>query len=469
MDDMRTIDRRRLLRGAGVAATAGAGMALLGPEVASAAGLTPVTAYSVKDYGATGNGSTNDAPAIQAALDAAGVAGGAVYFPPGDYAVAAPLVPKSRTLLFGSHTPRWDGSANPASACKVRAIAGLASGQGLIQPAAATVAVTIRNLALVGNNIGTNVHGFRPADNSAGPAGNASWCLEDVTIAGFTGNGIHGRLHVANLINCFIHNNVGWGMHAAGGNNWNDVHVANCYLYYNRTGNLYFGGTQITAAIDFVNCRFERAGTNPANVLSPLNPSAPGLRIASARQISFTNCNTDANCGNGVEVIHEADTPGFLPNHIMFDNCRFMRDGTGDQATLGNTAGVKVVGTDLSAGAVGYASFVNCMVGYGKADDAGGGTIIGPRYGVWYQNSLFFQWLGGDVKGSTSVSNNAWYRGGGAISVNYRPAIIDLEHGLMTVPLDQPTTSPIPHGAIYFDQGLGVLRVRNTSDVWVNA
>jgi hypothetical protein len=47
-----------------------------------------VGAYiNVKDFGATGDGSTNDTVAIQAALDSA-TAGGVVYFPPGQYRIA---------------------------------------------------------------------------------------------------------------------------------------------------------------------------------------------------------------------------------------------------------------------------------------------------------------------------------------------------------------------------------------------
>jgi hypothetical protein len=52
-------------------------------EIATIAGTT----FNVKHYGATGNGSTDDTANVQAALDAAEVAGGAVFFPAGTYMV----------------------------------------------------------------------------------------------------------------------------------------------------------------------------------------------------------------------------------------------------------------------------------------------------------------------------------------------------------------------------------------------
>jgi hypothetical protein len=56
--------------------------------------------FNVKDprYGATGNGTTDDTTAIQAAINAAAVAGGTVYFPLGNYKI-------SSGLTYSAHYP----------------------------------------------------------------------------------------------------------------------------------------------------------------------------------------------------------------------------------------------------------------------------------------------------------------------------------------------------------------------------
>lgn len=78
-----SVSRRRLLAGAGVGIAGG----LAGLAFASPASATTSTGdyFSVKFYGAIGNGTTDDTAAIRNAIAAAAVAGGTVYFPAGQY------------------------------------------------------------------------------------------------------------------------------------------------------------------------------------------------------------------------------------------------------------------------------------------------------------------------------------------------------------------------------------------------
>ena len=60
---------------------------------------------SVREFGATGDGKTDDTKAIQRALDAAGEVRGAVFVPPGVY-LCAELQMRPNTALVG--VPTWD-------------------------------------------------------------------------------------------------------------------------------------------------------------------------------------------------------------------------------------------------------------------------------------------------------------------------------------------------------------------------
>jgi len=76
--------------------------------------------YNVIDYGATGNGSTDDTTAIQSVLDAAFTAGGGtVYLPVGTYKISKPLIVRSNTILEGAgadsqvkQTSNYNGAGN---------------------------------------------------------------------------------------------------------------------------------------------------------------------------------------------------------------------------------------------------------------------------------------------------------------------------------------------------------------------
>ena len=77
---------------------------------AAASGAVPPDQYSVRDFGARGDGRTDDTAAFQRALDAAAAAkGGIVFAPRGNYRIAGTLRVGENVTLRGIHTvtPAW--------------------------------------------------------------------------------------------------------------------------------------------------------------------------------------------------------------------------------------------------------------------------------------------------------------------------------------------------------------------------
>jgi hypothetical protein len=121
--------------------------------------------YGVKDYGAKGDGSTDDTAAIQRALDAAGTAGGTVEVPGGKYMIAGSLhVPPGVTLQGVSEAPVW---ADPFIGSVIMATGGRgnADGPSLFDLGSSS---TVRGVVII-NQIGESaiLVGNEPCDLSA--------------------------------------------------------------------------------------------------------------------------------------------------------------------------------------------------------------------------------------------------------------------------------------------------------------
>jgi hypothetical protein len=144
--------------------------------------------FDVRDYGATGNGTTDDTTALQAAIAALPANGGTLYFPQGTYLI-------SGTLDFGSRLGvKVVGEGKPGQSATVATGAttikytgtGWAIKWAVGAASALFNGITIENLHVQGNS------------NSAGGIwlGNASNCLlRDVTVSDFknattTGTGV---------------------------------------------------------------------------------------------------------------------------------------------------------------------------------------------------------------------------------------------------------------------------------------
>jgi hypothetical protein len=80
--------------------------------------LAQIAAYNVKQYGAKGDGVTDDTTAIQNSINAANSAGGGtVFFPNGTYLVSATIIVHSNILLLGQS--KWKSIVKLADASRV--------------------------------------------------------------------------------------------------------------------------------------------------------------------------------------------------------------------------------------------------------------------------------------------------------------------------------------------------------------
>lgn len=152
--------------------------------------------YNVRDYGAVGDGSTDDTTALLAALDAAFAApGGTMYLPPGDYKVTAVITPTStdsgEVRIMGGGRPQsfLDGTNGDPTAKQGAVIRTTSTTADVIKFAPATnkrVLVTISNLTVAGNSAGTTGHGI----HFDGSAGSILPTLQNVSVIGAKQHGV---------------------------------------------------------------------------------------------------------------------------------------------------------------------------------------------------------------------------------------------------------------------------------------
>jgi hypothetical protein len=101
-----------------------------GTNLSSIAASVTGLFFNVKDpaYGATGDGSTDDTAAIQAAENAADDNGGTLYFPPGTYNITAALAIDGNVNMVGAGTDATYLSLNSAANADLLALAAATKG-----------------------------------------------------------------------------------------------------------------------------------------------------------------------------------------------------------------------------------------------------------------------------------------------------------------------------------------------------
>jgi hypothetical protein len=337
--------RRRFL---GTAAGAAAAPAVV--IATQAAGASPAQAqstsetgwYDVTDYGAKGDGTTDDTAAIQAAIAAAqqNAYGGVVYLPIGQYLVTAPLVVTgSDILILGTGPLATMGGAGYNDGKSTTIMPGPAWAQGsAAQPACilfdAVTAGTnlnrcgVERLAINGGNLppGTQMHGiatqgyvgaFGVTGCIVGPIANTSSAgITNTTSGSVTAQG-------ASVIRNLVQGVGGDGYDMAGG----DLTVEHCHAQ--GCGGNGFSVTTNGGDTRVTDCRGDLSGGSGFYISVPCGEYLGMVQLA--------NCSTQRNSGNGIQI---ANTSAGEISPVYLTGCVFQGDGVSG----GSNAGIRLSG-----------------------------------------------------------------------------------------------------------------------------
>jgi len=213
--------------------------------------LLPVK--NVKDYGATGDGNTDDTDGIAAGIAAAaGASGGIVYIPPGIY-ITEPVTLPPGVVLQGVNGQGYYNATTTVPNANTRSVLKLKAGSTgpLLSPddSGANLAthVKIRDLALDANAIAQSAINLADRETSIG----RFWTIEGCYIvnSGHSGSGYAvyvGNLNTAvTMRDCIIFNGTSGSRGGYNGIGWygQDGRMDNCYVgYFANVGIYLLGG-----------------------------------------------------------------------------------------------------------------------------------------------------------------------------------------------------------------------------------
>jgi hypothetical protein len=254
--------------------------------------------FNVKDYGATGDGTTDDTVAVQAAITAATVNGGIVWLPPGTYS-CDPLTYYYNVSIYGS--------GRQISIIQSRSAGSLLS----IDSTGYWASSKLQDFTLDGNNVGTT-----GLDVTA----NGYTTFSKIDVENFTGRGAYlHQLLIGRFYDChFNDNNIGVegiinGAHAANLNSF-----INCLFSDNTSlGFKWSGGDVIT----LIGCSLEKNGTTA-------DGSTGGLYYAglfNALGLKISSCWFEDNIGGFNVYIDTPTTAGSLSS--IEDSSFFLNTG----------------------------------------------------------------------------------------------------------------------------------------------
>ncbi|KPC86248.1 hypothetical protein ADL35_12230 [Streptomyces sp. NRRL WC-3753] len=360
---------------------------------ADTAAMTPGSVrdwLNVLDFGAQGDGVTDDTVAIQAALNACPM-GGIVYAPGGSYRTSATLSVPPGVTLTSTHTNLMTVPNLVDPPCYIKPLAAFEGNAVIsfldeIDGGYATISAEHRidRVMIDGSDLtAPGVDGIRARGNIQNVQ------LIDVTVRQVTGAGVHteanaGKFPYSWRLTRVMVDNVGWHGFAF----------------------------EVMTDISLMDCQAIGCGASGFEIANAANSHAIGCRAewcvgdgfhltgdwavgTGSGGMLFGSCSTDRNGGNGFLV----DAIGNAP--LQFENIETRRDGRNNGLGGGGYAGFACDGATMPV-------IIGLLTSYVGVDDDGT-QANSPQYGARFTGCTYVSVSSGFLHGDTA----GWSDGGG--------------------------------------------------------
>jgi parallel beta-helix repeat protein len=309
---------------------------LLITALALTAGAAPVSpAANVRDFGAAGDGKTDDTKAILKAIESLPQIGGVVYFPPGHYLTRT--VPGKSFVTFQGNAS-WGYRSGGSTV-----ISPVSGDLTSLFDLKGSIGTRLVGLTLDGMNKGKEMHGVY----SKHPGTEQNIVIDDCRIMSFTGSGIRlDNAWVFNIRHSIIMGNKLSGIDGSGSY---DGWILDNQIAANGRGGLY--ATKF-ATVTMTGNRIEW-NHDGGIVLGP----------DSANTLQISNCTFDQNYGPGISIVASKSGQPYVSGNSITGNI-FRHNGYQQEPGSGldchlrleNVSGTAVTG--------------NSMIGWPSSKDA---------------------------------------------------------------------------------------------------
>jgi hypothetical protein len=312
-----------------------------------------------QDYGAVGNGTTDDTAAVQAALNAAGPSGVVLGVPGSVYATSSPLYIPPQVTFTGSHGAHLDSLVNPAikplasfsGAAVILLVDQTTGGYSIVSNEQRISYLTIEGSALPASVDGIQAQGYVHGVY-----------LTEVAIRDVTGHGIatvsnsSGTAYSWRGTRVRVYNSTNISFSVS----MTDCTWIDCEAIQSGSNGWFLGACANT---HLIGCRSEFSTNDGFNI-----SGSTGTGTGSGG-FTMTDCSTDRSGHNGVFF---SSLTGDGP--VIVTGLMTRRDGRNGNSGGGNYAGLQITATTAPV-------TINGMTCYPGVDDNGSGTNS-PQYGV---------------------------------------------------------------------------------------